>query len=111
MGDRHDRAWHPTFGAGWLVKVGVKSTGYVAMRFEPDGGSPIEMRVVVMERGRPGVKGRGRKNKTALEAEDEHWMTYTLVSREVMTFRDAEPPPAATEPVQPATQTSMFGGT
>jgi hypothetical protein len=90
-GDRHARIMTNSRVRGWLVQIArlidEPCTPFIRERFEPDGGTPVKMHVVVLQRGTPGALNRHERRKPKrFLPEEEHWITYTLSDKTDFVF-------------------------
>lgn len=91
-GESHHRAWHPVFGAGWLVWETARKPAFI--RFEGDDGSVLRLAWNVVTVGTPDYARRLQRSKTRspeMTPEERHWRTFELTDRSVFAFRDGPP--------------------
>jgi hypothetical protein len=107
-GELHQPKWHSLLGPGWLVYEGGGKE-----RFEADSGQVIRFELQELCVGTPDYARRMKRSRTKsppMTVEEEHWMTITTSTGEVLAFRDG-PPPEPEPPVPPPpAQGSLFGG-
>lgn len=88
--ERHDRAWSPLLGAGWLVW----GKGWM-FRFEPDAGTVVTFEVRGLACGTPDYAARSEKSRSSkvipMTDEEAQWTTYRTRDAGTLGFRCAPP--------------------